>query len=161
MGTTLKYSPRCKALRRMWTHLCTNGLVTLNKPRTGTGIKWKVQYAVEMFTMVWDRDRDKNIVSYCASPIPCTGASPIPVQCDFTIRRQENGRDIHTDTMNTIDKKISPNFQEKEVISQRSDCKAKSVVWKPTPLKYQITSGINRNKSSQEKILITRPWTFS
>ena len=63
------------------------------------------------------------------APVPfhVPGSVP-PVQCDFTIRRQENGRDIHTDTMNTIDKKISPNFQEKEVISQRSDCKAKSVV---------------------------------
>ena len=55
--------------------------------------------------------------------------------------------------MYTIDTKISQNFQEKEVTPQRSDCKAKSVVWKPTPLKYQTISGINRNKSTQEKIL--------
>ena len=38
------------------------GISTLRGDRTWTDVetKWKVQYYVEMFTLVWDRDRDQD-----------------------------------------------------------------------------------------------------
>ena len=49
-----------EAIKRKWFYFQSNGLVTLhgNGTRTSTRTKWKVQYTVEMFTLVWDRDQD-------------------------------------------------------------------------------------------------------
>ena len=32
------------------------------------------------------RGTGTRIGTYCASPIPCIGPGPIPVQCDYTIK---------------------------------------------------------------------------
>ena len=51
-----------------------NGLVTLhgNGIRASTGTKWKVHYAVAMFTLVRKVQGLGPIACYCASPAPCT-----------------------------------------------------------------------------------------
>ena len=60
------------------------GLFTLIETGAGTGTrsKWKVQYHVEMLTLVARQKPGPGpIVSCCASPIPSTGSCPILAKC--------------------------------------------------------------------------------
>ena len=54
-----------------------NGLVTLHGNGIGTGTKWEVQHAVEMFTLVEDRDGDQDLL-FPIVPVPFPTSAPVP-----------------------------------------------------------------------------------
>ena len=68
---------------RIGDHIC-NGIfhTSWNRNRTSTDIELIV-YHVEMFTLVSERHGPGPIVSYCASPVPCTGAGTVLVQIEY------------------------------------------------------------------------------
>ena len=59
-------------------------LITLhgNGTRTSTGTRWKVQYAVKMFTLIQDRDRDQDLLFPI---VPVSFPLPLPVPCCVTV----------------------------------------------------------------------------
>ena len=54
-----------------------NGLVTLHGNGNGIGTKWEVQYAVEMFTLVEDRDGDQDLL-FPIVPVRFPTLAPVP-----------------------------------------------------------------------------------
>ena len=72
--SSLGFEFLCKVENCLYLWQVVNGLVTLhgNGTRTGTGTKWKVHYAVEMFTLVREGQGPGPFASYSASTAPCT-----------------------------------------------------------------------------------------
>ena len=89
-----------------FTNKLSYGLVTVhgNGTGTGTGIKLKVHYAMEMFTLVWNRKRDKNLL-FPIVPVLFPVLVPVPFRCSVakplaaTLVRQRDVTNISTDQL--------------------------------------------------------------